>query len=167
MPATTPNTPAGAYWPEIQAGVSQFLTTQTFWEVLTAAHLQQTGQLPAFSFAEVTALRSIAVRNRNASIQFMKAANNVEILPEMIGRIPSAPVASPLGESRRYIVRFQHIVERDGIQVTQWRTSEFRTGILRTKSSMLNELNQQGAALAEDYENETHIGIGDVSILAA
>lgn len=158
---------AGIYYNEIQAAVGQRVQTQTLFEALTAAHYEATGELGSFNFAQVTQLRSLAARSRNASEAFMAAANTEAIGPQHVGAIPNAAVPALTGGPQRILVRYeQNIMSADGSISTVWRTNEFRAGLPPTKQSLLNRLNRDAATLSEEYE-ETHLGIGQVSILAA
>lgn len=158
---------AGAYWTLINSAAENQVGVVNAIKSLHVAYFNDTGIQGVIDQAQFNSVYGQAVANARAGREFTRAANDTEILPEMIGRLINAPVASPLGVSRPYVVYFEHIVERGGQQYTQVRASTFATGILRTKRSMLNELNSQGGDLAEEYEDETHVGIGRVWILAA
>jgi hypothetical protein len=158
---------AGVYWGTIQAAVNARLTTQELYSALYNAAFAETGQVPKFGFSEVTALRSQAVRNREAEASLSRAEQTAAIGPEHIGAIPRAMPLGNLRDPRRYLATFEHIVDRNGQRVVETRTSVFQYGLPPTKQSLLNQLNRDGAALADEYEDELHIGIGTVRLLAA
>jgi hypothetical protein len=157
----------GAYWNEIQTAAANRVGTAAVFQAVKVAHLEATGEILTGGFTEINALYSRAVGNRERSLEFMGANPASEIRPEHIGAIPNAPPPPPGGSPRRYLVRFEQQLMRGGERVTEIRTDVFRTGLPGSKQSLMNRLHRYGATLAEEYEDETHTGIGQVWILAA
>jgi len=155
------------YFGTIQAAANAGLPTRELYSALYNAAFELTGTVPKFGFQDVTALRSIAVRNREAERQFAALPATGALGPEHFGAIPNAAPFGGVQEGRQINVVFEHIVERNGVRVVQTRTSVFRNGVGPTKRSVLNDLSRNAAELAKDYEDEVHIGIGAVRLLAA
>lgn len=159
---------AAIYWNEIQASVGQRVQTQTLYEILTAAHYQATGELGSFNFGQVTQLRSLAARNRNASENFADLPLSGAVGPEHIGAVPNAPFGGVPREAGRVVIRFEQNIIRNGVPTTEIRSNIYSTGIpSATKSGIMNRLNRDAATLASEYDDETHVSIGQVWILAA
>jgi hypothetical protein len=158
---------AGMYFGTIQAAVNARLSTQELYSALYNSALELTGQVPKFGFAEVTALRSQAVKNREAEAAFARLPSSGALGPEHFGATPRAAAFQSVRDPRRILAVFEHIVERGGVQYTETRTSEFIAGVGPTKGSVLNDLSRNAAELSKDYEDEVHIGIGAVRLLAA
>lgn len=167
MAATPGVIPAGAYWNEIQLAAQNRAGTAAVWQAISVAHLEATGSVPRFQFGEVNRLYALAAGNRRAAEALNAAAPGIQIGPEHIGAIPNAPPAPPGNISRRFAVRFEQQILRGGVTSSVWRTSIFQYGVPATKQSLINRLHRDAAIFSEDYEDETHLGIGDISILAA
>lgn len=166
MAATPGYIPAGAYWNEIQLAASNRAGTAAVWQAISVAHLEATGNVARFSFSDVNAAYSRAVRNRRAVEAFAALPQTGAIGPEHVGAILNAPVSGVPQQYRRYLAKFTHTVLTNGEEQQHIRTYIFRAGLDATKQSILNHLNSFAADLAEEYENELHVGISDVSLLA-
>lgn len=167
MAATPGFIPAGAYWNEIQLAAANRAGTAAVWQAISVAHLEATGNAPRFQFTDVNAAYSRAVANRRAGEAFAAAPQTAAIGPEHIGRILNAPPPPAGGTPQRMLVRFTHQVLRGGELQETVRTSVFKYGLPPTKQSLLNRLNRNASDLAEEYEDELHVGVSDISILVA
>lgn len=167
MAATTPKVPAGAYWGEIQAAAEARIGYVAMRTAITVAHFEATGAQASFSQDQLRALYTQAIRNREAERSLRDALPTAAIDFTHIGAIPSATAVVSTTASRRYIVQFEHTVQRPTGTETIWRTSVFDYGIPATKGSLLNRINQDAANLAEDYGDELHLGVGRIRLLAA
>lgn len=167
MAATTGKVPAGAYWGEIQAAAEARIGYVAMRTAITVAHFEATGEQASFSQERLRTLYTQAIRNREAEAALAAAPANAAIDFTHIGAIPRAPELLSTTTSRRYIVQFEHTVQRPTGIETIWRTSPFDTGIPATKQSLYNKINQDAANLAEDYGDELHLGVGRIRLLAA
>ena len=167
MAEARPLLPAGAYWGTIQAAAESRIGYVRALQAVQVAAGLEAGQAVRFSRGDFQSFYTQAIRNREAATLLNAAPGSIALGPEHIGAIPNAP-AGPLGNvPRRYIVQFEHKILRAGEQVSQWRTDVFAYGLPGTKSALVNRLHRDAAILAGEYPDETHLGIGDIRLLAA
>lgn len=154
-----------AYWGNIQSAVSQRASTQDLWTAVRDAAATEGVSLKGVSAIDMNLLRSIAAGQQRATQALSSAPMNQAIDPSMIARDVSARDQASQNLAPAWLVRFEHQVLIEGETVTQWRTSTFEGFLPGTKAGLLNIVNADAVAMADDY-GITHVGVGAVQISA-
>lgn len=157
----------GAYWGEIQAGAASGRNVVQMQQAIHVAYFQEHSVQGVIPRDEFQRLFGLAIGNRRASEEFGAAPFSAALGPEHLGRIPSAPPAPPLNIPRRYIAQFEHRINRAGVEMTVWRTTEFGNGLPATKSEVMRQLTNDANLITGDYPEEVHLGFGMIRLLAA
>lgn len=151
---------------DLTAGISERDTTAELWDRVNAAAESQGFTLTGASATSMNEIRSFIVANRNASEAFMAADTNASLQAQYIGQeLYNQPGNTP-DSQRLYNVRFSHTVVEDGVELDVWRTDQIRGLLPPTKDQLMGLLDSDAQLLADEY-NQTHVGIGSVSIAAA
>lgn len=153
------------YWGVIESVTLAGGSTQDLWQAINAQAEALGYERSGISIQNVNRLRSQAVALR-------QAGNRLEQLgpDDLLGglQIGQAPWARPLGQqvsTPMWSVRFEHLIERDGVQLSEYRTSTFTGTVPRSRRELEEALDEDGANLANDY-GATHLGIGEYRVLA-
>jgi hypothetical protein len=118
---------------------------------------------PGIGATDVNWLRSQAVGSRNARNTLAGLGPENYIGPDAIHVAPYARDLATRIALPRYIVRFEHIVIRDGEQVIEGRPAVYTSSMPRSKRELELSLAQDAAGLADSYGVQ-NVGIGDYSI---
>jgi hypothetical protein len=62
-------------------------------------------------------------------------------------------------------VRFEHSYIKDGVPVTEWRTTVYTGTLPRTRRELELSIEQDAQGLADDYGVE-HVGVGDYYVMS-
>ena len=154
-----------AFWGSIQSAVSQRASTADLWAAVRAAADAEGASLGGASAIDLGQLRSIAASQRNAMEDFSRARITDPLTSDLIAQDVSARGLQEQNLAPRFIVRFEHDVTVEGQLQTLWRSSIFEGSLPATKSDLMNAVEGDAQALADDYD-VTHIGIGRIQISA-
>jgi hypothetical protein len=153
------------YWGPIMQSVTERATTAEIWATVRAAAAAEGAPLTGVGIQDMNFMRGIANSQARSLRELGSALPSQVIESTMIGRDLSSRSLADQELARRWIVRFEHDVTIDGGLQTLWRSSVFEGILPNTKGDILNALEQDAQALAEDY-GVTHIGIGSFTIAA-
>lgn len=155
-----------AFLPDIQSAVGEHATTQQFWQAIQDAAASSGFDISGVNAIDAGQLRSFAVANRNAMEAFNRAATDASLNAGFIGSELYQQPGNVPDSQRLFMVRFAHTVIEDGVELDVWRTDQIRGYLPPTKDQLMSLLDSDAQLLADEY-NQTHVGIGSVSISAA
>lgn len=153
-----------ALWGDIQRGVNERVTTSELWRMAKDAATARGFEGVSGGIEEMNRLRGTASAIREAALRFSKLGPNELITPSVFA--PDINAQSIAGRSLTPVfrVRFTHTVTTaTGETVTAHRTSSFPFQLPPTKAALLEELNLNAAAMAEQY-GEINEGVDEIEI---
>lgn len=153
-----------ALWGDIQRGVNEHIGTAELWQMARDAATARGFDGVSGGIAEMNRLRGTAGAIREAALRFAKMGTNELITPSVFA--PDINAQSIAGRSLTPVfrVRFEHTVTTStGEQVTTHRTVSFPFQLPPTKAALLEELNLNAAAMAEQY-GEINNGVDGIEI---
>jgi hypothetical protein len=155
-----------AYWGVIRSNVFQRATTTQLWQAISGWESQYNILRPGGLFSAVSAMRSLAVGQRNAESNFANAAPEDAIDSTMIAQdINSRPVTEQSLASK-YLVRFEANMVTEAGYVTRWLTVKTNTLAGMIKNDLLGQLDSAGIDMSTGY-GELYTGLtGQISIVA-
>lgn len=154
------------FWGTVRGTVANRGSTADVWTAINshAANLglEKTG-LTLQSFNQ---LRSAAVSVRNSGEAFTDAPGGSAVTGEQIGLTPYARPLADRNATPQWLVGFTHITADDeGNESEQYRTVRFTGQLPPTKQDLLDAVEQDAEALADQY-NSHHVGTSDHEVLA-
>lgn len=155
-----------AYWGVIRSNVFQTATTTQLWQAISSWESQYNILRPGGLFRAVTAMRSLAVGQRNAEASFAKADGTDALDSSMIAEdINSRPVTER-SLSPSYLVRFEANMVTETGYVTRWLTVKTNSLAGMIKNDLLGQLDTAGIDMSTGY-GELYTGLtGQISIVA-
>lgn len=154
------------YYSAIAGAAHQHKTTTGLWADIRAQQRRTGRALPAGAFTAVNELRSIATAVQVASERFAKLSPSEAITSAAIGRPAYALKSLERTIGTRYMITFEHTMERNGELVTTTHTT-FIYGVLpATKAEVLDQVKADAALMAPDYNGATSISISNLSVMA-
>jgi hypothetical protein len=153
------------YWGNIQQSVTARASTADLWAAVRSAAAAEGTPLSGVRIQDMNGLRSIAASMARSQRDLAALRPDSVITGAMIGRDLSSRPLTDQALAPRYLVRFEHDVLVDGQLQTVWRSSFFDGALPSTKGDLLNALEQDAVAMADDY-GTTHVGVGRFQIAA-
>lgn len=155
-----------AYWGVIRSNVFQRATTTQLWQAISGWESQYNILRPGGLFRAVTAMRTLAVGQRNAEAALAKASGSDALGAEHIAEdINSRPV-NERTLSPKYLVRFEANMVTESGFVTRWLTVKTNSLAGMIKDDLLGQLDQAGIDMSTGY-GELYTGLsGQISIVA-
>ncbi|HEX3513846.1 MAG TPA: hypothetical protein VHT26_07595 [Trebonia sp.] len=155
-----------AYWGVIRSNVFQRATTTQLWQAISGWESQYNILRPGGLFNAVTAMRSLAVGQRNAENSLASAAPEDPLTADMIAQdINSRPVTEQ-SLSPSYLVRFEASMVTEIGNSTRWLTVKTNSLAGMIKDDLLGQLDTAGIDMSTGY-GELYTGLtGQISIVA-
>ena len=153
------------WWGPIVGAVSERVQTAELWQRVRDAAAAEGVELRGVSAIDMGGMRSIAASQQRSMDAVGRLGMDQAITAEVIGRDISSRDLGAQSLAPSWIVRFEHDVTREGELFTLWRSSVFEGSLPPTKRDLLDVIEGDAQALADDY-NETHLGVGRISIVA-
>jgi hypothetical protein len=155
-----------AYWGVIRSNVFQTATTSQLWQAISSWESQYNILRPGGLFNAVTAMRSLAVGQRNAETALANAEPEDAITAEMIAQdINSRPVTEQ-SLSPSYLIRFEANMVTEAGNTTQWLTVKTNSLGGMIKDDLLGQLDEAGIDMSTGY-GALYTGLtGSISIVA-
>lgn len=154
-----------AFWGSIQSSVTQRASTSELWNAVRAKAAAEGVELSGVRATDMNALRSIAADQRVKGDRLTAAPKSRAIDASMIGRDLSSRSVGDQLVAPRWIARFEHTIEVGGETQTLWRASVFESALPTTVGELGDQLEQDAQAMADDYD-QTHVGVGRISLVA-
>ena len=155
-----------AYWGVIRSNVFQRATTTQLWQSISAWESQYNILRPGGLFNAVSAMRSLAVGQRNAESTLASLNPEDPLTADVIAQdINSRPVTEQ-SLSPKYLVRFEANMVTEAGYVTRWLTVKTNSLAGMIKNDLLGQLDTAGIDMSTGY-GELYTGLtGQISIVA-
>lgn len=155
-----------AYWGVIRSNVFQRATTTQLWQSISAWESQYNILRPGGLFNAVSAMRSLAVGQRNAENTLANLNPEDPLTADVIAQdINSRPVTEQ-SLSPKYLVRFEANMVTEAGYVTRWLTVKTNSLAGMIKNDLLGQLDTAGIDMSTGY-GELYTGLtGQISIVA-
>lgn len=155
-----------AYWGVIRSNVFQRATTTQLWQSISAWESQYNILRPGGLFNAVSAMRSLAVGQRNAENTLANLNPEDPLTADVIAQdINSRPVTEQ-SLSPKYLVRFEANMVTEAGYVTRWLTVKTNSLAGMIKNDLLGQLDTAGIDMSTGY-GELYTGLsGNISIVA-
>lgn len=156
---------ATQYWGPIESVTLHGGSTEDLWAAINA-HAEALGYpSPQISATAVNRLRTIAVSNREAMARLAELGPDDLITGNQIGLAPWARGLDRMNAVPMWQVQFEHLVERDGVPQSVYRTTMFQGAVPRSRAELEAAIEEDAMEMASRYKEE-HVGIGFYRILA-
>lgn len=155
-----------AYWGVIRSNVFSRATTSQLWTAISGWESQYNILRPGGLFQAVTAMRSLAVGQRNAEANLANADGSDALDASMIAEdINSRPVTEQ-SLSPSYLIRFEASMVTEAGNSTRWLTVKTNSLAGMIKDDLLGQLDEAGIDMSTGY-GELYTGLtGQISIVA-
>lgn len=155
-----------AYWGVIRSNVFQRATTTQLWQAISGWESQYNILRPGGLFNAVSAMRSLAVGQRNAEASLANLNPEDPLTADVIAQdINSRPVTEQ-SLSPKYLVRFEANMVTEAGYVTRWLTVKTNSLAGMIKNDLLGQLDTAGIDMSTGY-GELYTGLsGNISIVA-
>lgn len=155
-----------AYWGVIRSNTFARATTTQLWQSISAWESQYNILRPGGLFRAVTAMRSLAVGQRNAETALTNLGPDQPLTADHIAQdINSRPVTEQ-SLSPKYLVRFEANMVTEAGYVTRWLTVKTNSLAGMIKNDLLGQLDTAGIDMSTGY-GELYTGLtGQISIVA-
>ena len=155
-----------AYWGVIRSNVFQRATTTQLWQAISGWESQYNILRPGGLFNAVSAMRSLAVGQRNAEASLANLNPEDPLTADVIAQdINSRPVTEQ-SLSPKYLVRFEANMVTEAGYVTRWLTVKTNSLAGMIKNDQLGQLDTAGIDMSTGY-GELYTGLsGNISIVA-
>ena len=155
-----------AYWGVIRSNTFARATTTQLWQAISTWESQYNILRPGGLFRAVTAMRSLAVGQRNAESSLANAAAGDPLTADMIAEdINSRPVTER-SLSPSYLVRFEASMVTESGFSNRWLTVKTNSLAGMIKDDLLGQLDSAGIDMSTGY-GELYTGLtGQISIVA-
>lgn len=155
-----------AYWGVIRSNVFQRATTTQLWNAIAGWESQYNILRPGGLFNAVSAMRSLAVGQRNAESTLASLNPEDPLTADVIAQdINSRPVTEQ-SLSPKYLVRFEANMVTEAGYVTRWLTVKTNSLAGMIKNDLLGQLDTAGIDMSTGY-GELYTGLtGQISIVA-
>lgn len=155
-----------AYWGVIRSNVFARATTTQLWQAISNWESQYNILRPGGLFNAVSAMRSLAVGQRNAEASFTAAAGEEAINADMIAQDINSRPANEQSLAPKYLIRFEANMITESGYVTRWLTIKTNNLAGLVKNDLLGELDSNGIDMSTGY-GELYVGLtGQISIVA-
>lgn len=155
-----------AYWGVIRSNVFQRATTTQLWQAISTWESQYNILRPGGLFKAVSALRSLAVGQRNAADAFDKASGSDAISADMIAQDINSRPLTEQSLAPKYLVRFEANMLSDQGATTRWLTITTNNLAGLIKDDLLGTIDESGIDMSTGY-GEIYTGsTGNLSIVA-
>lgn len=141
------------------------MPTAELWANIRAAAEAQNVPLTGVTVQGVSQLRSLATAIQGKAGQFEGYTDSKILRRAMFAQAPWSRSLAEQSAMPRLTVRFQHTFERNGEEVTEWRTSMFDGQLPRTVGDLRDLVEQDAINMADKYGVE-HIDISDLQLFA-
>lgn len=155
-----------AYWGVIRSNVFARATTTQLWQSISAWESQYNILRPGGLFRAVTAMRSLAVSQRNAEGALANLSPEDPLTAEVIAQdIHSRPVTEQ-SLSPSYLIRFEANMVTEAGNTTRWLTVKTNSLAGMIKNDLLGQLDTAGIDMSTGY-GELYTGLtNQISIVA-
>lgn len=155
-----------AYWGVIRSNVFARASTSTLWQAISAWESQYNILRPGGLFQAVTALRSLAVGQRQAAESFAAASGADAITADMIAQDINSRPLTEQSLSPKYLVRFEANMVTEAGNTTRWLTITTNNLAGAIKDDLLGSIDEAGIDMSTGY-GELYTGMtGQISIVA-
>lgn len=153
------------YWGVIESATLAGESTEQVWARIHAQAEASGYDSPGIGIRDVARLRSQAIGSRNAANHLHDLGPNDLVTARAIGTVPYARDLARQVTVPMFQVKFEHLVIRNGQQVTEYRSTVFTDTLPRSRAELEAHLENDGQELAKKYGVQ-HAGIGDYQIVA-
>jgi hypothetical protein len=156
---------AMTYWAQIDAAVSDKLSTADLWSAIRDAADEMGLSSPGVTIRGVSEVRGIAAGRVRASDYLARLQPGMAITDRAWSE---APWSRPLGQQSAlpiFHVRYQHTTLGPDGETTTWRTSVLNGALPGTVDDLYSILDEDTAELSRKYGVD-HVGYGAIQILA-
>lgn len=147
----------------IQEGAAAHDTTADLWARVSTAAAAQGFDISGANAIDLGQLRSWAATNAYAAEALNSAGATQTIDASMIGSELYTSAGTIEGQQALYNVRFLQTVVENGVELDLWRTSQIRGLLPPTKDQLQQLMDSDAQQLADEY-NQTHVGIGSITV---
>lgn len=153
------------YWGPIESVTLRGGSTQELWQAINDQAAALGYDKAGISIQNVNRLRQAAVELRETGNRLDRLGPDDLLTGQEIG---TAPWARPLADqiaTPMWSARFEHIIQRGGVEISEYRTTTFNGIVPRSRRELEDALDEDGQQLAGEYDAE-HVGIGEYRVMA-
>lgn len=152
------------YWTSVYGAVNQRASTADVWAAIRNQVESVHGSSFGITLQDFNQLRSQAVAVRNSVEHFNGSPLESGLTGESIGQVPWQRDQGTRNASPIYQVRFAHTtVNEQGDESTDYRSVTFTGGLPETKQALIDAVNRDAEALADNYDTQ-HVSISGLQV---